>query len=279
MIKLNCAVTLMATFIITIILGIAGCSAPQTVHPVQIVKTIEAVKQPPIISNVRISKATESAVWITWETDLPTNSELIYWEKGTEKRNTITDNDTISTIHFSSIQPIDKERVYDFVIKARDFNDPQIVSVYEDVFSIKTGPQITQYAPDFELPVLKGESMRLSQFHGKSVLLVFWDLTCSSCQIKMPFLQKKFKELDNNKFIILSVHISGQEGEINSYCVDRGITLPVLLDMDRKVSASYEVMGLPATFVIDHFGIIRAKDVEINTQEDLDKLIDQYITG
>ena len=264
---------------IAIVVGIAGCSAPQVVEPVQPAKTIEVVKPPPpVISNVRVSKASDSSAWITWQTDRPTATEVLYREEGATKQNTISDGE-INTAHYCMIQPIQKEKVYTFIIKARDSNDPQVVSAHEDVFSIKTGSMVSQYAPDFKLQLLNDEYMGLSQFLGRSVLLVVWDITCSVCQKKMPMVQKKFSQLDSNKLAIIAVHISGQMGEINSYCVDHGITLPVLLDLDGKVGASYDVGGIPATFFIDKYGVIRARNPEFSTQDELETLIDQYLSG
>jgi peroxiredoxin len=279
MFKLIDRLRITTLFMMAIALGIAGCSAPPVAEPVPPAKISEVVKPPPpLISNVRVSKASDSSAWVTWGTDRPTTTEVTYWEEGTEKRTTVN-NDEINTIHVSTVQPIQKEKNYAFTIKARDSGDPQVVSGYQGVFSIKTGSMVSQYAPDFKLQLLNDEYMVLSQFLGRSVLLVFWDITCSVCQKKMPMVQKKFNQLDSNKLAIVAVHISGQVGEINSYCVDHGITLPVLLDLDGKVGAAYDVGGIPATFFIDKFGVIRARNPEFNTQEELDKLIDQYLSG
>jgi len=165
------------------------------------------------------------------------------------------------------------------VIKASDAADPLLITSYESVFTIKTGSQVSQHAPDFDLPMVNGEFVELSQFRGRTALLVFWDINCSSCKNKLPLLQKKFEQIDNNNFIILAVHVPGQEAEIKSFCESAGLTLPVLLDMDGKISASYNVLGLPTAFVIDHSGIIRARDPEFETLEELDRFLDQYIAG
>jgi len=48
-------------------------------------------------------------------------------------------------------------------------------------------------APDFALESLLGETVHLSDFRGKIVLLYFWATWCGPCKIEMPW----FVELQN----------------------------------------------------------------------------------
>ena len=235
------------------------------------------LEPPPVISNVNISTTTDSAALITWETDRPTATEVSYWEEGTEEHNTISD-DTSNTSHEAAIQPIDRERVYAFVIRARDAYGHQLIAEYEGVLSLKTGIQLTQRAQDFALPTVSGGTLKLSQYRGKVVLLVFWNMTCPTCQKKMPLLQKAFEGEDTNKIAIITVHGPGREAAIKSYCTGQGLTLPVLLDIQGDAGISYNVMQLPSTFVLDQSGVIRSIDPKFETQEELDRLFSQFLS-
>ena len=289
---------LISTSLLSIIFIFAGCFAPQdqreqpaaqTERPVpaklqnqtgQQDSSLQPAKTAPVIMNVRISKASDSAAWITWQTDQPASTEITFWEEETQKKNTISE-DTSSTSHVTRIQPIDKERTYAFVIKARSTDNSQAVSSYEGVLTIKIGAQVGQNAPDFELPAINGEAdhpVELSHFRGRIVLLVFWDINCSSCMEKIPLLDEQFKRMDNNNYLIIAVHVPGQEAEIKRVCTNYGLTLPVLFDADGKLSASYEVQGLPASYVIDRSGIIVARNPNFKTQEELDSLIKGYVS-
>ena len=235
------------------------------------------MEQPPVILNVSISKTTDSAAWITWETDRPTTTEVIYWEEGKNEQNTISDN--VSDIgHEAVLQSIDRQRVYAFIIKARDAYGHQLIAEYEGVLSLKAGMQLSRRAADFALPTVAGDTLKLSQYRGKAVLLVFWNMTCPTCQKKMPLLQKAFERADTTKIAIITVHGPGREAAIKSYCTSQGLTLPVLLDMRGEAGSSYNVLLLPATFVLDQSGVIRSTDPEFKTQEELDKLLARLLS-
>ena len=196
--------------------------------------------------------------------------------EGTTENNTIRD-DVSSTIHEMVIQPLDRGKVYTFVIRATDAYGHQLIAEYEGLISLRTGAQLIQRAPDFALPTVTGEILELSQYRGKVVLLVFWNMTCPTCQKKMSLLQKAFDLADSGKVAILTVHGPGREAAIKSYCSSQGLTLPVLLDSQGDVGSSYGVMQLPATFVLDQSGVIRSVDPEFETQEELDTLITQSL--
>ena len=235
------------------------------------------LEPPPVISNVSISTSTDSMALITWETDRPTTTEVVYWEEGTDDSKSTLD-DTSKTSHEAALQPLDRERVYAFVIRARDAYGHQLIAEYEGVLSLKTGVQLTQRAPDFALPTVTGDTLKFSQYRGKVVLLVFWNMTCPACQKKMPLLQKAFEREDTGKIAIITVHGPGRETAIKSYCAGQGLTLPVLLDLQGEVGASYNVLLLPASFVLDQSGVIRSIDPELGTQEDFDRLFSQFLS-
>lgn len=235
------------------------------------------LKPPPVISNVQISKATESAVWITWETDRRAVTELTYCEEGATLLNTFSEN-TTGTNHEAIIQPLDGERIYAFVIRANDPQNQRIIAEYEGLISLKNGARIMQRAPDFTLPSVKGENIQLSHYRGKVVLLAFWSMNCPSCQKKILLLQQAFDRTGDDRVSIITVHGPAREDVIKSYCSSHGLTLPVLLDLQADAGSSYGVVQLPATFLLDQSGVIRTVNPEFETPQDLDRLTGQFLS-
>src|SRR3954470_21834397 len=53
------------------------------------------------------------------------------------------------------------------------------------------GLALGSFAPEFELPDLAGETRSLSQYCGRSVLLVFFNPACGFCREMVPKLKQK----------------------------------------------------------------------------------------
>jgi hypothetical protein len=57
-----------------------------------------------------------------------------------------------------------------------------------------------------------------------------------------------------------------------------GADLACLLDLQAEAGSAFNVMLLPATFILDQSGVIRSIDPEFGSQEELDRLLNQYLS-
>ncbi len=112
-------------------------------------------------------------------------------------------------------------------------------------------------APDFELKTLSGETVKLSSFKGKKVMLNFWATWCPPCKAEMPEMEQFYKQ-GNNDVVILAVNID-TENDVKGFADKNGITFPILLDKENKVNGMYQIISIPTTFFIDRNGVIKNK--------------------
>lgn len=120
--------------------------------------------------------------------------------------------------------------------------------------------RIGDQAPDFSLQDLRGESMRLSHFRGKVVLLNFWATWCGPCLIEMPALEQLYQRFARKDFEILAISTDPQGAAVTRpFQRERGLTFPILHDPDMHVGLTYGVRTLPLSFVVDRRGVIRKK--------------------
>jgi|SRR5690625_371045 len=111
-------------------------------------------------------------------------------------------------------------------------------------------------APDFELSTLEGETMRLSDFRGEPVMLNFWATWCPPCRAEIPDMQKFYEDKD---VTILAVNLYGSEqdkDDVPEFIEEFGMTFPVLLDEESKVSTKYNIQPIPTTYLINSDGRI-----------------------
>jgi DsbE subfamily thiol:disulfide oxidoreductase len=111
-------------------------------------------------------------------------------------------------------------------------------------------------APDFILPNLAGETVRLRDLRGKVVLLNVWATWCPPCVEEMPTLETLAARMRGKDFVLLAVSQDERPKAVKPWVEERGFTFPVLLDPRGQVGHEYGVTGYPETFVIDRQGRI-----------------------
>jgi len=114
-------------------------------------------------------------------------------------------------------------------------------------------------APDFELINLSGESVKLSDYEGKKVMLNFWATWCPPCKAEMPDMQK-FHEETGDDLVILAVNID-PENDVAGFAEQMGINFPILIDKDYVVNKTYQIISIPTSYFIDEKGIIQYKHI------------------
>jgi len=118
----------------------------------------------------------------------------------------------------------------------------------------RTGSQ----APDFRLPALEGQTVSLSNFQGKPVLINFWAVSCPSCRFEMPFIQEIFEEWSDKGLVILAINIGESPATVKRFIESYGFSFLVLLDTRGDVARKYGIRPIPVSFFIDKDGIIKA---------------------
>lgn len=120
-------------------------------------------------------------------------------------------------------------------------------------------------ANDFELENLEGEWVRLSDLRGKVVVINFWATWCVPCVEEMPM----FEAYSGQYTSFVMIGIDQEEGgdKVRPFIANMGITYPILLDQNAKVSQAYKVFMLPTTFFIDEEGMIRFRHYGIMSQD------------
>lgn len=125
--------------------------------------------------------------------------------------------------------------------------------------------EIGDPAPDFELPTLDGEMVRLSDLVGQMVVLDFWASWCGPCMKGLPEVDKFAKWADENDRPIKVFAIDSFErfqtdeqkrAQIERVWKLKGFSFPTLIDYTREAALDYEVGPIPHSVIIDPQGII-----------------------
>ena len=110
-------------------------------------------------------------------------------------------------------------------------------------------------APAFTLPRLDGGQLSLSDYAGGAVLLVFSDPDCGPCDLLAP----KLERLSKNTPAVSVVMVSRGDPDRNRRKAEAyGLTFPVVLQEQWRLSREYAKFATPIAYLIDGQGRIAA---------------------
>lgn len=132
-------------------------------------------------------------------------------------------------------------------------------------------PEVGHPAPDFALKTPSGNTIDLHSLRGKVVLLNFWATWCHPCRSEMPRLSAWYRRLRMKGFVVLGVDQQEGARAALDYAHRVRAPYPLALDSDGNVSAEYDVVGLPTSYLIDRQGIVRAVNLGIVSENYLTK--------
>ncbi|MBI4297256.1 MAG: redoxin domain-containing protein [Chloroflexi bacterium] len=130
-------------------------------------------------------------------------------------------------------------------------------------------PKVGRLAPDFTLPDLDGNSVSLSDFRGKVVLVNFWGTWCPPCRAEMPDILEIYQEYKGRGLEIIGVDAPPDtEEDVRTFITRGGFNWVFVMDKRWEVARLYSLGAFPTTFFIDEEGIIRQVRVgAMNTKE------------
>ena len=122
-------------------------------------------------------------------------------------------------------------------------------------------PQVGFRAPSYSAVSLTGDSVSLTSYRGKVVLLNAWATWCGPCRQEIPELRALHEKYSKDGLIVVGVTVDaeGTETQIGDFVKEFRMDYPLWHDPDERISAQYSIMGLPASFLIDRKGVIRWK--------------------
>jgi RNA polymerase sigma factor (sigma-70 family) len=132
-------------------------------------------------------------------------------------------------------------------------------------------------APEIDGVDFHGKPLKLSDYRGKVVVLVFWGTWCGPCMREIPHERELAERLKDKPFAVLGVNCDDDKEAAVSAIKSERITWPNWHDGGPgagPIAKRYHIRSYPTLFVIDGQGIIRHKEI---IGEGLDKAVDQLM--
>jgi peroxiredoxin len=140
---------------------------------------------------------------------------------------------------------------------------------------VKKGKQ----APEISLKDISGQTISLSSFKGKVVLIDFWASWCMPCRKNNPNLVALYKKFKEEGFEILGVSIDKDNADWKTAIEKDKLTWTQVVDnagWNAQSTIDYGIEGIPASFLVDQEGIIRGVDLD---GRELESMIKKLLTA
>ncbi len=98
----------------------------------------------------------------------------------------------------------------------------------------------------------------LADYRGAPVLLNVWATWCDPCREEMPSMQRLYDTYRERglRVVAISVDDRGTEGLIREFVAEHHLTFDILHDQKSEIMTTYQVRGVPQTFLISTEGAI-----------------------
>lgn len=130
------------------------------------------------------------------------------------------------------------------------------------------------------MTTITGQQIKLSELHGKVVLVNFWATDCPGCINEMPDLIKTYNDYQGKGFELVAVAMSyDPPNHVVNYTEKNGLPFPVVHDSYGEIAASFnDVRVTPTAFILDKEGrVIRRVIGELDFGS-LHALLDEQLT-
>jgi thiol-disulfide isomerase/thioredoxin len=132
-------------------------------------------------------------------------------------------------------------------------------------------------APEIDANDMEGKRLKLSDYRGKVVMVVFWGSWCGPCMGMVPQEKALFEKHKGKPFVLLGVNCGDKLDVAKKTITDKKMGWPSWYDGEDirgPIETEYDVPHWPRIFLIDANGVIRQIDLEGKDLEDaVDKLL------
>lgn len=131
------------------------------------------------------------------------------------------------------------------------------------------GPAIGAPAPSFTVVGLNGKPITLNSYRGRVLVVNFWATWCPPCRAETPDLIHAYRSLHDRDVAFLGIDSTESAPIVHAFVAAKSLPFTVALDPKKDASSTYDVRGIPTTFVIDQKGVVRARFVDVITERQL----------
>ncbi len=203
---------------------------------------------------------------VSKETYLPTQFTTIY-----------SNNNGFFTSTFNNFKDVTpkNDSIWSYERMPRGYMRSTVTDYFKGMRA-KNKDNIGLKAPDWTLPMVEGDSIKLSKITNNLVLLEFWFPYCKGCVQAVPELNKIYKKYKDNGLSMYGIEFTKKSEQVLVEYIEKQKIQFATLFRGKDISKDYKVYAAPTFFLIDKNGKIIYTSVGFN-KEKLINAIDENI--
>ncbi|HEY8747180.1 MAG TPA: TlpA disulfide reductase family protein [Tepidisphaeraceae bacterium] len=139
---------------------------------------------------------------------------------------------------------------------------------------------IGQIAPEITGNDQNGVPMKLSDYRGKVVALVFWAGWCGPCMAEVPAERELVKRMQGKPFVLLGIN-NDEPADLKAVLQKHQINwrswTDGSLDSPHPIAKAWNVRPWPKIYVLDRAGVIRFNQLAYGSGNELAQAVDELV--
>jgi len=251
-------------FLISLVLGLTGCGNKEVNN-----ETLVNISQDEVVG-INVSNEINNVVE---EKETDEVNEDIKPEKNKKSEN----SDIVKEENKADEETIEKS-IIDNGKNSENVGEEMtlepVLTDNEIVYEI--GVDVGKKAINFEVELLTGEKVKLSDYSGKAVFLNFWATWCGPCVGELPDIEK-IKNEYGDRLVVLAINGGELKEDVKKFIDLKGYTFNVGVDESGSILNTYDSMFIPLSIFIDENGIIKERRVGALSEIEMRNIIDSFI--
>ncbi len=126
--------------------------------------------------------------------------------------------------------------------------------------------EMGQPAPEFDLPGASGP-VKLAALRDKVVYVDFWASWCGPCKQSFPWMNDMQAKYGAQGLTIVGINVDKKRADAESFLKGTPAKFTVAFDEKGTTPTSYQIKGMPSSYLIDRNGKIIATHAGFRPEE------------
>ena len=119
------------------------------------------------------------------------------------------------------------------------------------------------------------DSLDLTEYRGKVVLLDFWASWCVPCRRSFPWMNRMQQKYGDSGLVIIGVNMDAEAGAAQAFLDDYPAEFRIINDPNGELAREYDVIAMPSSYVIGRDGelVTRHLGFKVRNQDEYESIL------